>query len=260
MKQGCLMLREGKVVAKSYIARDVFEFVIAVDLKNIEIRPGQFVHVRVSESTEHVLRRPISISSVDTINHTITLVFRAGDQTSGTNKIALTAVGEHLDLLLPLGNGYKLDDVNQGDSVLIIGGGIGVPPLYELSKRLNDRGVRTTHILGFNSEKDVFYEDKFKALGETYIATADGSYGNPGFVTDVIEEIGDAFDKFYACGPKVMLKVLDETLVIDGYISLEERMGCGIGVCYACVCQSRKQGQLKICTDGPVFEKGAIIL
>lgn len=254
------MLKEGQVIAKNYIAKDVYEFVIEVNLKNVEIKPGQFVHVRVSESTEHMLRRPISISSVDKNNNTITLVFRTGDQTSGTKKISYLDVGNSIDLLLPLGNGYDIDDVRAGSSVLLIGGGIGVPPLYELAKRLRDQGVKTTHVLGFNSEEDVFYEEKFRALGETHIATADGSYGHQGFVTDVIKAIGEDFDKFYACGPKVMLKVLDESLTIDGFISLEERMGCGIGVCYACVCQSKDQGQLKICTDGPVFKKGAIVL
>lgn len=252
------MLQLATVIAKEEIADNIFELVLQTDLNNYTLRPGQFVHVRVSKSTEHVLRRPISISNIDKSNNQITITFRA--EGAGTTKLADIKDGETIDILMPLGNGYDISTEKAGTHVLIVGGGIGVPPLYELSKQLNLKGVKTTHVLGFNSEKDVFYEQAFKALGETYVATADGTYGHKGFVTDVIDTLDRQFETFYACGPKVMLKVLDQTMPMDGYISLEERMGCGFGVCYACVCEKTNGGQVKICTDGPVFKKGAVVL
>lgn len=252
------MLQLSTVVSKSNIADNIFELILKTDLKNYDLRPGQFVHVRVSKSTEHVLRRPISISNIDLNSNQITITFRA--EGAGTMKLAEIKTGDTLDILMPLGNGYDVATAENNSHVLIVGGGIGVPPLLELSKQLNSRGVKTTHVLGFNSKKDVFYEEEFKKLGDTYVATADGTYATEGFVTDMIQNIGTDFDQFYACGPKVMLKVLDETMPMDGFISLEERMGCGFGVCYACVCQTVSGEQVKICTDGPVFKKGAVVL
>lgn len=243
------------VVSQTSIADRIYEIVLSGDVvENIDTA-GQFVHVRVTDSTSNVLRRPISIANIDHDSSELTLIYRADGE--GTKKLSKYESGDVVDILSPLGSGYPLEE---NESVLIVGGGIGVPPLYELSKRLNKLGVKTTHVLGFNSKKDVFYEEKFKTLGDTYIATADGSYGTEGFVTDVINFLDEDFDKFYACGPKVMLKVLSETLSIDGYISLEERMGCGFGVCYACVCEKSDGGQVKLCTDGPVFKKGEIVL
>lgn len=252
------MLQLATAISKSEIADNIYELVLTAELDKYTLRPGQFVHVRVSNSTEHVLRRPISISNIDKGNNEITITFRA--EGPGTTKLAEINERDTVDVLMPLGNGYNIESAGQGEHVLIVGGGIGVPPLYELAKQLHERGVKTTHVLGFNSKKDVFYETDFKEFGETHVATADGSYGTKGFVTDVIQKIGTDFNKFYACGPKVMLKVLDETMPMDGFISLEERMGCGFGVCYACVCETTNGGQVKICTDGPVFEKGAVVL
>ncbi|MFD2829803.1 dihydroorotate dehydrogenase electron transfer subunit [Corticicoccus populi] len=244
-----------KVVSQELIADKIYEMVLTGDVVKEIDTAGQFVHVRVTDSVSNVLRRPISISSINHNDSEMTIIYRADGE--GTKKLSKYQSGDLVDVLTPLGNGYPIE---KNDSVLIVGGGIGVPPLYELSKRLNQIGVKTTHVLGFNSKKDVFYEEKFKALGDTHIATADGTYGTEGFVTDVIREIGTEFDKFYSCGPKVMLKVLSETLPIDGYISLEERMGCGFGVCYACVCEKSDGSQIKLCTEGPVFKKGEIIL
>lgn len=243
------------VVSQEQIADKIFEMVLKGEITQNMKTPGQFVHVRVSDSTENVLRRPISISDIDVENAQFTITYRAdGD---GTRKLSRFKPGDAVDLLSPLGSGYP---VESSDRVLIIGGGIGVPPLYELSKQLNAIGVKTTHVLGFNSSKDIFYEEKFKALGETFIATADGSYGTEGFVTDVTRNLTGSYDRFYACGPKVMLKAVSDELDMDGYISMEERMGCGFGVCYACVCQRTDGTQAKVCTDGPVFRKGEIVL
>ncbi len=243
------------VVSQEQIADNIYEMVLQGEITQSMKTPGQFVHVRVSSTTENVLRRPISISDIDAGNSQFTITYRADG--NGTRKLSRYGAGDSLDILSPLGSGYP---VEPAESVLIIGGGIGVPPLYELSKQLNDIGVKTTHVLGFNSSKDIFYEEKFRALGETFIATADGSYGTEGFVTDVTRNLTGPFDRFYACGPKVMLKAVSDELDIDGYVSLEERMGCGFGVCYACVCERADGTQAKICTDGPVFRKGEIVL
>nr|WP_245202361.1 dihydroorotate dehydrogenase electron transfer subunit [Jeotgalicoccus pinnipedialis] len=218
--------------------------------------PGQFVHVRVGDTTEHVLRRPISISEIDKDHRFFTIVYRA--EGAGTKVMAKLKAGDYIDCLVPLGNGYTVEAL---EHVLIVGGGIGVPPLLELVKQFNAAGVKTTHVIGFRSKKDVFYEKEFNTYGKTYVVTEDGSYGHKGFVTHVLEALDmNEYDKFYACGPKVMLSVLDSTLPMPGYISLEERMGCGFGACYACVCQKSDGSQVKLCTDGPVFEKGEILL
>ncbi|GAB3069633.1 dihydroorotate dehydrogenase electron transfer subunit [Salinicoccus sesuvii] len=243
------------VVEQNCIADKIYEMVLEGEIASSIRTPGQFVHVRINDTTEHVLRRPISIADINHEHSRFTVIYRAEGE--GTRKLSKLGTGDVVDILSPLGNGYPLE---QNSHVLIVGGGIGVPPLYELSKQLNRLGVKTTHVLGFNSKKDVFYEEKFKLLGETYIATADGSYGSEGFVTDVIDGLDQDFDCFYACGPKVMLKVLSETIEMDGYISLEERMGCGFGVCYACVCETAEGDWIKLCTEGPVFKKGEIRL
>ncbi|AKG73723.1 dihydroorotate dehydrogenase electron transfer subunit [Salinicoccus halodurans] len=243
------------IKSQKQIADHIYEMVLEGDITSSMKTPGQFVHVRVSDSTEHVLRRPISIADINHEQSQFTIVYRA--EGAGTRKMSALRTGDSLDILSPLGNGYPLE---KNEHVLIVGGGIGVPPLYELSKQLNRLGVKTTHVLGFNSKKDVFYEEKFRTLGETHVATADGSCGTEGFVTDVIGDLKDDFDLFYACGPKVMLKVLSETMDLDGYISLEERMGCGFGVCYACVCETARGDYIKLCTEGPVFRKGEIVL
>lgn len=146
-----------------------------------------------------------------------------------------------------------------------MGVAFGVPPLYELSKQLNARGIETVHVLGFRSKQDVFYKNQFEALGETYIVTEDGSLGEKGFVTTVIDQLPVDYDIYYTCGPKPMLKALTELYTlkdVPGYISLEERMGCGVGACFACVCHvpHSNTDYVKVCTDGPVFEKGAVVL
>ena len=243
------------VKSQEEIAHNIYKMVIHGPITSKMKTPGQFAHIRVNETSAFMLRRPISISDVDAVNETFTIVYRAGGK--GTTELSKLQSGDSVDVLAPLGNGFPVEKSNH---VLIVGGGIGVPPLLELSKQLNKIGVKTTHVLGFSSEREVFYEEEFSRLGDTYVATVDGSYGTKGFVTDVIDTLDTKFDKFYSCGPKVMLKVLSETLDMDGYISLEERMGCGFGACYACVADKKDGGQVKLCVDGPVFKKGEIIL
>ncbi|TDM07328.1 dihydroorotate dehydrogenase electron transfer subunit [Macrococcus lamae] len=246
------------VVSHNLIARNIYELVMHGDITRNMKTPGQFVHIRVGDSSEFMLRRPISICEVNSDNATLTCLYRADGK--GTKALSKAREGDTIDILAPLGNGFPVDAAKE--CALLIGGGIGVPPLYELSKQLNARGIKTIHVLGFNSKEDIFYADKFAALGETHIATADGSFGTKGFVTDVIKNLPKNYDTFYTCGPIVMIKAIQETLPdTEGYVSLEERMGCGIGACYACVCKAdNEHGYVKICTDGPVFKKGELEL
>ncbi|ULG72815.1 dihydroorotate dehydrogenase electron transfer subunit [Macrococcus brunensis] len=246
------------VVSHNLIARNIYELVMHGDITRNMKTPGQFVHIRVGDSSEFMLRRPISICEVNIEEETLTCLYRADGK--GTKALSKAKADDQIDILAPLGNGFPVEAAKE--TALLIGGGIGVPPLYELSKQLNARGIRTIHVLGFNSKDDIFYADKFAALGETHIATADGSYGTKGFVTDVIKSLPKTYDTFYTCGPIVMIKAIQETLPdTEGYVSLEERMGCGIGACYACVCKAdNDHGYVKICTDGPVFKKGELEL
>nr|WP_232796224.1 dihydroorotate dehydrogenase electron transfer subunit [Staphylococcus canis] len=224
-------------------------------------QPGQFVHIRVGEDSLHMLRRPISICEINPSEQSFTMLFRA--EGAGTEKIAKLSKGDDIDIIAPLGNGFPVEKAQK--KALLVGGGIGVPPLYELSKQLKARGIEVVHVLGFRSKKDVFYQSQFEALGETYIVTEDGTLGEKGFVTDVIDRLPVDYDIYYTCGPKPMLKALTQSYTlkdVPGYISLEERMGCGVGACFACVCHvpDSDTDYVKVCTDGPVFEKGAVVL
>jgi len=251
-----------EVVDQRKLARNIFEMTLSGKLVDEMGQPGQFVHIRVAGGNEPLLRRPISISSVDKEKGQFTVIYRA--EGKGTITLSSRKPGEHVDVLGPLGNGFpvKTDDTQK---VFLIGGGIGVPPLYELSKQLIDVGMKPIHILGFQSEDVVFYEEKFKELGETFIVTVDGTTGDKGFVTHVIDRLPKDIGSYYACGPMPMLKAVSEQLEgIEGYLSFEERMGCGIGACFACVCKTNQEQDgreyVKICSDGPVFKAGVVEL
>ncbi|MFP7332574.1 dihydroorotate dehydrogenase electron transfer subunit [Shouchella clausii] len=250
------------IVKQTEIARDSYELVLEGELVKHMSQPGQFLHVRVDESEDLLLRRPISIANIDPEKEQVTMIYRAGG--AGTKRLAVQGVGTEVDVLGPLGQGFPLEEAKRGEKVLLVGGGIGVPPLYYLGRRLVENGVRVTSVLGFASQADVFYEQLFKQLGDVFIATADGSYGARGFVTDVISQQSIDFDVLYSCGPTPMLKALtDRYRERRAFISLEERMGCGVGACFACVCHV-ENGQAheyrKICTDGPVFPVGEVVL
>ncbi|WP_449539950.1 dihydroorotate dehydrogenase electron transfer subunit [Ferdinandcohnia sp. Marseille-Q9671] len=252
-----------KIIKHSRIAEDIFELTLAGSVVNKMLQPGQFVHVKVSEGLDPLLRRPISIADINREQEECTLIYRK--EGLGTRVLSEKNKDQFVDVLGPLGNGFPVEEVQQGETALLVGGGIGVPPLYELSKQLVAKGVKVVHVLGFRSKSAVFYEEKFHALGETYIATVDGSTGTKGFVTDIIENYGIPFDTLYACGPTPMLRALEASYPERNvYISLEERMGCGIGACFACVChlQSDPNGHSykKICSDGPVFKVGEVVL
>ncbi|HEY4600372.1 MAG TPA: dihydroorotate dehydrogenase electron transfer subunit [Cerasibacillus sp.] len=246
------MMHVSKVTS---IALDTVEMV----LKNKEVSqtavPGQFLHIAVPG---HTLRRPVSIADVNRDDDTITILFKTIG--TGTKELASVKQGSELDVLGPNGNGFPVDTIKPS-TVLLIGGGIGVPPLYYLAKSLAEKGCHVISVLGFQTKDYVFYEDQFKAIGKTYIVTDDGSYGHKGLVTDVLSDIG-SFETYFSCGPLPMLKAVRHHLKdTPGYLSLEERMGCGIGACYACVIPTNDEvGYKKICQHGPVFKSEEVQL
>ena len=219
-----------------------------------QIRPGQFINLKLDGL---YLRRPISICDWNEEERTITIIYKVVGR--GTEQMARMAAGETLNVLWPLGNGYDLTKENMPEEPLLIGGGAGVPPMYGLCRRLIGEGAMPSVILGFRSAEDAFYEEKFTALGaRVFITTEDGSIGQQGFVTDAMKDI--ECDRFYACGPEVMLRAIDRAAEKDipGSMSFEERMGCGFGACMGCSCET-KYGSKRICKDGPVLERSEII-
>ena len=251
------------VIKQQEIAADVFELTLQGEVVLEMQEPGQFVQLKVANAIDPLLRRPISISNIDKENCQFTMIYRK--EAKGTSLLSQKKSGETVDVLGPLGHGFPVEATETGETALLIGGGIGVPPLYELSQQLVKKGVKVIHILGFQTENVVFYEQKFSELGPTYVATVDGSHGHRGFVTDVITSEGITFDTLYACGPKPMLKALETSFPNQKvYLSLEERMGCGIGACFACVCHTgdNPDGHTykKVCTDGPVFKAGEVVI
>jgi dihydroorotate dehydrogenase electron transfer subunit len=252
-----------KIVSQKSIAKDIFEITVEGDLVQEMNQPGQFVHIKVSTGIEPLLRRPISICSIDQRQSQFTMLYRA--EGAGTKLLSEKKVGESINVLGPLGNGFPVEETQNGETALLVGGGIGVPPLYELSKQLTNQGVKVIHVLGFQSKENVFYETSFEQLGETFVVTVDGSYGTKGFVTDVIEKFNLNFSSLYACGPNPMLRALEDRYHDrKAFLSLEERMGCGIGACFACVCHVKDDpsgfAYKKVCTDGPVFKVGEVVI
>ncbi|MBQ7044443.1 MAG: dihydroorotate dehydrogenase electron transfer subunit [Clostridia bacterium] len=242
MKQEFLTITENKKIAK-----DVYLMVLEGDTSAITAS-GQFVNIKLDG---FYLRRPISVCDYD--DTTLTIIYKVVGE--GTEAMAKLPCGEKLDVLLGLGNGYNLS--KSGDSPLLIGGGVGVPPMYNLCKKLIAEGKKVTVILGFNTKEEIFFEDEFKALGASvYITTVDGSYGTKGFVTDVMKNL--TYSYFFTCGPMPMFKAIEATAVTSGQYSFEERMGCGFGACMGCSCKT-KYGNKRICKDGPVLEREEII-
>jgi len=210
-------------------------------------RPGQFVNIRLDGK---YLRRPISVC--DYTDGILTIIYKVVG--AGTCQMSELPVGSMLDILCGLGNGY--DTSVSGGQPLLVGGGVGVPPMYRLAKALVAEGKRPHVILGFNTRSEVFFEDEFRQAGcEVSVTTADGSYGIRGFVTDALPV---EYTHFYACGPMPMLRALYAAAETDGQMSFEERMGCGFGVCMGCSMQT-KNGPKRVCKDGPVFYKSELI-
>ena len=227
----------------------VYRMVLEGDTRYIT-RSGQFINIELEGK---FLRRPISVADYD--ERTITIIYKVVG--CGTEQMRHMEVGKKLDILTGLGNGFSTD--NDAQRPLLVGGGVGVPPMYNLCKRLLAEGKQPQVIIGFNTASELFYLDEFKALGvDVYCSTADGSMGVKGFVTDVIREKALKFDYIYSCGPLPMLKALYDATEVAAEFSFEERMGCGFGACMGCSCKT-KYGNKRICKDGPVLKREEII-
>lgn len=235
------------VESNKKIAKDIYEMILMGDTSDITA-PGQFVNILIDGC---YLRRPISVCDVS--EGQLKIIYKVVGE--GTEKMSRLSHGKNLDILSGLGNGF---DVKKGENPVVIGGGVGVPPMYMLCKELIKEGKKPVVILGFNTKEDVFYKEEFEKLGlETIVTTVDGSMGIKGFVTDALKEI-KTYSYFYTCGPEPMLKALYNATNVSGQLSFEERMGCGFGACMGCSCKT-KYGNKRICKDGPVLEKEEII-
>lgn len=240
-----------RVTENIKIAKDTYKMTLAWD-KAYLMRPGQFVNIKLDGL---MLRRPISISLVPDRTHFVIVYKVVGE---GTEKLSRVEKGEMLDMFGPLGSSYPIhDDI---DSLLIIGGGVGVPPLLELAKTYKKIRTEMFVVLGFNDKDSVFYEEEFKKLGcRVYVATMDGSYGTKGTVMDAIDEAEIKADMVCCCGPMPMLKAVEQRYH-KGYMSFESRMACGMGACMACVAKDKNEENLyhRICKEGPVFPIGKV--
>ena len=238
-----------KILANEPLTATVWRMVLGGDTQWITA-PGQFVDIALEG---RYLRRPISVCDYDAT--TLTLIYKVVGE--GTAQMSRMAAGGELDLLTGLGNGFDVH--NAAQRPLLVGGGVGVPPLYNLAKRLLAEGRRVSVVLGFNTASEVFYAEEFEALGvDVTVATVDGSRGMRGFVTDVLADGCTDYDYVYACGPMPMLRALSGAIRVPGQFSFEERMGCGFGGCMGCTCHTRN-GNKRICKEGPVLTTDEII-
>lgn len=240
MKQGIY-----KIIQNVPLTDNVMLMKLAGDTEGVAC--GQFINIKLDGL---YLRRPISVCDCE--DGVITIIYKVVGK--GTKQMQDMKEGD-LDVLTGLGNGYNTSV--SGDNPLLLGGGVGVPPLYMLAKKLIAEGKKVSVVLGFNTKSEVFYEDEFRALGATVtVTTADGSYGTKGFVTDAMGDIDYSY--FYTCGPEPMLKAIYNVSKTSGQLSFEERMGCGFGACMGCSCKTL-YGNKRICKDGPVLVKEEII-
>ena len=235
------------ILSNEALTDSVYKMTLAGDTSAITAA-GQFVNIQLDGK---FLRRPISVCDYD--NETLTIVYKVVGK--GTEQMSAMTAGEKLDILTGLGNGYDLS--LSGDKPVLLGGGVGVPPMYNLAKKLLAQGKDVTVILGFNTKSEVFYEEEFKALGcKVIVATADGSHGVKGFATTPLAELDYTY--FYTCGPEPMLKAVYKATNTSGQMSFEERMGCGFGACMGCSCKTLT-GYKRICKEGPVMKKEEIL-
>ena len=234
------------IVRNEALTDCVYKMVLSGDTSAITAA-GQFVNIKLDGL---FLRRPISVCDYD--ETTLTIVYKVVGK--GTEAMSKMASGE-LDILTGLGNGYDLS--LSGERPVLLGGGVGVPPMYSLAKKLIAEGKKVSVILGFNTKSEIFYEDEFKTLGcDVTVTTVDGSHGIKGFVTTALE--GMDYTYFYTCGPEPMLKAVYKASKTSGQMSFEERMGCGFGACMGCSCKTLT-GYKRICKEGPVMQKEEIL-
>ncbi len=244
------------VLSQERIAEDIYSMWIKTDAAS-EAKPGQFISMYTNDGAK-LLPRPISICEIDKSEGSLRVVYRVTGKNTGTEEFSQMKAGDIIPVIGPLGNGFPYEKA-EGKHVFLMGGGIGVPPILELAKQMNCEKKQI--IMGYRNA-ETFLRDEFEQNGEVYISTEDGSVGTKGNVMDVIRENGLAADMIYACGPTPMLRAIKEYAEANGiecYISLEERMACGIGACLACVCQTKEKdhhsnvNNKRICKDGPVF-------
>ncbi|CAM3033733.1 dihydroorotate dehydrogenase electron transfer subunit [Lactococcus hircilactis] len=257
------------IVSQKEVAHHIFEMVLTGEIVLDLDQPGQFLHLKAPNESL-LLRRPISISSWDKNKKTCTILYRIGDETSGTYALSALTEGQNVDVMGPLGHGFPLAQVKKDEHILLVGGGIGVPPLYELAKQLDQKGAKITVLLGFASKEVKILEEEFEALAHVSVnvTTDDGSYGTKGHVGGLMDALTTPVDAVYTCGAPAMLKAVYQHYhdLERLYISTESRMACGIGACYACVVHTKDDPTgasghaLKVCEDGPVFNGGEIIL
>ncbi len=234
-----------KIINNDKIAKDVYRMILKGDTQYITA-PGQFVNIKLDGK---FLRRPISVCDCE--GDKLTIVYKVVGE--GTQQMSELEDDTLIDIITGLGNGY---DISNSKNPLLIGGGVGVPPLYLLCRRLVENAQQPTVILGFNTKEEIFYEDEFRKLGvDVSVTTVDGSYGIKGFVTDAFP---NDYDYFYTCGPMPMFRAIESKAVTSGQYSFEERMGCGFGACMGCSCKT-KYGSKRICKDGPVLVREEII-
>lgn len=235
------------VIENTPLTGNVYKMLLKGDTQEIT-NCGQFVNIKLDGL---FLRRPISVCDCE--GDILTLIYKVVGR--GTEQMSKMSGGETLDLLTGLGNGY--DTSLSGQDPILLGGGVGVPPMYMLCKKLIAEGKKVSVILGFNKADEVFFEEEFKALGaDVTVTTVDGSYGVKGFVTDVMRD--EDYSYFYTCGPEPMLKAVYNTSKTEGQFSFEERMGCGFGACMGCSCKTIT-GYKRICKEGPVMKKEEIL-
>lgn len=250
-----------EIVSQTEIAPRIFKMVLTGQMVG-EMKEGQFLHLRVPDPIK-LLRRPISICDIDKEARQATIIYRV--QGMGTDLLSQLKTGDFIDTMGPQGNGFDLSFLEQGDRVLLIGGGIGVPPLYATAKALAHKGIQVTAVLGFANKDAVILEEEMKQVARVTVTTDDGSYGIKGYVSTVVDELTDDFAAIYSCGAPGMLKYVDEKFADHphAYMSLEERMACGMGACYACVVHlkdSSEAANKRVCEDGPVFETGSVLV
>ncbi|WP_376717072.1 dihydroorotate dehydrogenase electron transfer subunit [Enterococcus dongliensis] len=248
------------IVRQKELAPKIYELVLTGELVKEMSMPGQFLHIRVPRS-DLLLRRPISINQYDQDEKTCTIIYRVEGE--GTKCFSELSAGDQLDVMGPLGHGFEIDELHAGDTAFIVGGGIGVPPLYQLSKDLTAKGVKVVHFLGFGTYEAVYYADEFQALGTTRFSTDDGTFGIQGNVGNLLLAEFIQPDAVFACGNNGLLKTVEQLYseVENVQLSIESRMACGMGACYACVCHvpGDENKSVKVCEDGPVFQAGEVI-
>lgn len=258
---GKIMMEDMELIAQEEIAPRIFSMVLKGQMVE-QMLAGQFLHIRVPDDSK-LLRRPISISEIDPDSHTCRLIYRV--EGGGTAIFSQLPIGSFLSVMGPQGNGFDLKELGQGARALIIGGGIGVPPLVQVAKQLHEQGVEVHSVLGFANKEAVILEEELKQYGQVTITTDDGTYGTKGYVSTIVDQIDKEFDAIYSCGAPGMLKYVNSKFYDHprAYISMESRMACGMGVCYACVVHLENASQAankRVCEDGPVFETGTIVM